>query len=271
MRTIAPSKKGYMMPEVKVRFPPEITPIELTKKAIAKLETSGQTSRIPNAFIAYRMAFHKELHSIKHPVITQPQLSALVKQSWLKEEEHVRREYQRIAKEAKDLYVQICREQSPHFITNMLSVDDEYYYPSDTKNDSDTLDFNFDLFNSNEIFLSSMQPVAKDQQSDSHEKSTTSTSPNVTNTTSVSPSVTNTTFASPNVTNITSTSPNVTNTTSTSPNVTNVFDTDNLITNIFDTENLTPELLTSQYLFSSILSIQSDFSSVPIIDKLVFR
>ncbi|CAG8573874.1 14218_t:CDS:2 [Ambispora leptoticha] len=162
MRSIAPSKKGYTMPEVKVRFPPEITPMNLIEKAIAKLKTSGQTSRIPNAFIAYRMAFCKELHFIKHPVVTQPQLSALVKQSWLKEEEHVRREYQRIAKEAKDLYIQVCHEQSPLFVTseyqNTFSIDDEDF-SSNTKNDSGALEFvfsnssslndstNFELFN----------------------------------------------------------------------------------------------------------------------------
>ncbi|CAG8591588.1 3271_t:CDS:1 [Ambispora gerdemannii] len=186
MRSIAPSKKGHIMPEVKVRFPPEITPINLIETAIAKLETSGQTSRIPNGFIAYRMAFYKELHSIKHPVITHPQLSTtLVKQSWLKEEEHVRREYHRIAKEAKDLYIQICHERSPLFVTNMFSIDNEDYSSSNTKNNSDALEFvfsnssnlsdsNFNLFNSNEI---SLLP-----SSSSHEKNTTaSATPNVTN------------------------------------------------------------------------------------------
>ncbi|CAG8530749.1 12442_t:CDS:2 [Ambispora gerdemannii] len=185
MRPIAPSKKGYIMPEVKVRFPPEITPINLIVKAIAKLETSGQTSRIPNSFIAYRMAFYKELHSSKHPVITQPQLSTLVKQSWLKEEEHIRREYHRIAKEAKDLYIKICHERSPLFVTNMFSIDDEDYSSYNTKNNSDALEFvfsnssilsdsNFDLFNSNEI---SLLPSTS-----SYETNTTaSTTPNVTN------------------------------------------------------------------------------------------
>ncbi|CAG8525194.1 3634_t:CDS:2 [Ambispora gerdemannii] len=243
MRTIAPSKKGHIMPEVKVRFPPEVTPMNLIENAVAKLETSGQTSRIPNAFIAYRMAFCKELRLIQHPVITQPQLSALVKQSWLKEEENVRREYQRIAKEAKDLYIQICHERSPLFVANAFSINDEDSSPN-TKNNSGKLelvfsnssnlsDSNFDFVNNNEI-SSSKQSVTINPQPDSQEKTPAST---------------------PNITNIfTTDAPILEND--------NYFSLDlNLDTQFID--NLTPELLTSQALFSSILSIQSDFPSVP--------
>ncbi|CAG8618771.1 8728_t:CDS:2, partial [Ambispora gerdemannii] len=162
MRSIAPSKRRYIMPEFKVPFPPEITPMNLIEKAIARLETNGKISRIPNAFIAYRMAFYKELRTIKHPVITQPQLSTLVKQSWLKEEEHVQREYQRSEKEANDLYIQICRERNFVF-----------------SNSSNLSDSNFDFFNNNEI-SSLSSSVTKDQQLDSYEN-TASTTPNVTN------------------------------------------------------------------------------------------
>ncbi|CAG8437831.1 8927_t:CDS:2 [Ambispora gerdemannii] len=239
MRSIAPSKKGYIMPEIKVRFPPEITPINLIEKAIAKLETSGQTSRIPNAFIAYRMAFCKELHLIKHPVITQPQLSALVKQSWLKEGERVRREYQRIAKEAKDLYIQICHERSPLFVTSEYQNNSgalEFVF----SNSSNLSGSNFDLFDSNEIsLLPSEQPVTKDQRSDSYETISASTTP------------------TPNVKNIFKID---------SPENDNCFSLDfNLDTHFIN--NMTPELLTSQSLFSSILSIQSDFPSAPTFDN----
>ncbi|CAG8532180.1 6048_t:CDS:2 [Ambispora gerdemannii] len=276
MRSIAPSKKGYTMPEVTVRFPPEITPMNLIEKAIAKLKTNEQASRIPNAFIAYRMAFCKELHLIRHPVITQPQLSALAKQSWLNEEEHVRREYQRIAKEAKDLYIKICQERKPFFITseyqNKSSFNDDHNpsntkddnSSSNTKNDIGTIEFvfsnlsnlsdsNFDLFDDNEISLlpsSSKQPVTKEKQSDSHENISASTTPNVTN-------ILDTDFQ--NITNIF-------NTDSPIIKADNYFSLDfNLDTQLID--NLTPELLTSQALFSSILSIQSDFPSVPNLDN----
>ncbi|CAG8437826.1 8926_t:CDS:1 [Ambispora gerdemannii] len=110
-KSIAPSKKGYVMPNVILQYPPEITPMELIQKAISKFKSSGKISRIPNSFITYRMAFCKELHLIKHPVITQPQLSALIRESWKKEPEHIRREYHQIAKEAKALFNQICIER----------------------------------------------------------------------------------------------------------------------------------------------------------------
>ncbi|CAG8543459.1 5950_t:CDS:2 [Ambispora leptoticha] len=96
---------------IKLPFPPQITSSNLIEKAVTKLRTSGKTSRIPNGFLCYRMAFCKELQALKHPVITQPQLSALAKQSWLKEPEHVRTEYQKIAAEAKNIYKQSCIEQ----------------------------------------------------------------------------------------------------------------------------------------------------------------
>ncbi|CAG8566957.1 5847_t:CDS:1 [Ambispora gerdemannii] len=234
MRSVAPSKRGYIMPEVKVRFPPEITPINLIDKAVAKLETSGETSRIPNAFIAYRIAFCKELRLIKHPVITQPQLSALVKQSWLKEEEHVRREYRRIAKEAKDLYIQICHERSPLFVTskrqNTFSIDGKDDPSSNTNNNSNAFEFVFSnssnlsdlnfksLLPSSSHSSSSKQPVTKGQNI------TTSNAANIFNTDSP------------------------------------VLKNDNYVPLDFklDTQfidNLTPEIS----LFSPILSIQSDF------------
>ncbi|CAG8507898.1 9435_t:CDS:2 [Ambispora gerdemannii] len=110
------NKKCGSMPQVTPRFPPDITAINLIEKAITKLDNTGQLSRVPNAFIAYRMAFCKELGSMKHPVITQPKLSSMVKDSWAKEPENVRKEYQRIAAEARDIYRQMCQERLPSFI-----------------------------------------------------------------------------------------------------------------------------------------------------------
>ncbi|CAG8516785.1 12320_t:CDS:1 [Ambispora leptoticha] len=106
-------KTSSDFPRIVPKFPPEITPKTLIQKAIGKYKSLGQTSRIPNAFIAYRVAFCKELRSMKHPVITQPQLSSMAKQSWLNEPEAVRKEYQRIALEAKDLYKHLVRMNLP--------------------------------------------------------------------------------------------------------------------------------------------------------------
>ncbi|CAG8566094.1 1736_t:CDS:1 [Ambispora leptoticha] len=106
-------KTNIDFPRISLKFPPEITPKTLIQKAILRYKRLGQTSRIPNAFIAYRVAFCKELRSMKHPVITQPQLSSLAKQNWLNEPEEVRKEYQRIALEAKNLYKHLVRTNVP--------------------------------------------------------------------------------------------------------------------------------------------------------------
>ncbi|CAG8437865.1 8931_t:CDS:2 [Ambispora gerdemannii] len=97
------------------KFPPQITANDLIEKAILKLKTSGQTSRTPNAFIAYRMAICKELRLSNDQVLSQTQLSTLVKESWVNEPEHVRHAYQEISAEARDLYKQIIQKYEPKY------------------------------------------------------------------------------------------------------------------------------------------------------------
>ncbi|CAG8456950.1 725_t:CDS:1 [Ambispora leptoticha] len=94
--------------KIKIPFPPEITSSDLIEKSITKFKFSGKTSRVPNSFICYRMNFCKFLQSLDYPVITQPQLSTMIKESWLEEPEYVRMEYQRISSEASNLYKQMC-------------------------------------------------------------------------------------------------------------------------------------------------------------------
>ncbi|CAG8494081.1 9935_t:CDS:1 [Ambispora leptoticha] len=143
------NKKCGSMPQVTPKFPPDITAINLIEKAITKLDSTGQLSRVPNAFIAYRMAFCKELSSMKHPVITQPKLSSMVKESWSKEPENVRKEYQRIAAEARDVYRQMCQERLPSFIESEYQAQFTCNYfqqekssPVFTPNVNDTTCFN---------------------------------------------------------------------------------------------------------------------------------
>ncbi|CAG8560380.1 10049_t:CDS:1 [Ambispora gerdemannii] len=94
-----------------VSFPPDISAMDLIDRALSKTRITGKASRVPNSFIAYRTAFCKELQKIEHPVITQPQLSLIAKDYWSRESENVRREYDRIAAEARNLYKQICIDQ----------------------------------------------------------------------------------------------------------------------------------------------------------------
>ncbi|CAG8618623.1 8006_t:CDS:1 [Ambispora gerdemannii] len=104
--------KTKNLPKIEIEMPyPDISPINLLDRALMKTQKTGKTARVPNAFIAYRTVFCRELQKIAHPVITQPQLSLIAKDYWLKEPENVRREYERIAAEAKNLYTQICFDQ----------------------------------------------------------------------------------------------------------------------------------------------------------------
>ncbi|CAG8580749.1 8005_t:CDS:1 [Ambispora leptoticha] len=111
MKTNSRSKETGPTINITVSFPPDISAMNLIDRALSKTRITGKASRVPNAFIAYRTAFCKELQQIQHPVITQPQLSLIAKDYWSKEPENVRREYERIAAEARNLYKQICVDQ----------------------------------------------------------------------------------------------------------------------------------------------------------------
>ncbi|CAG8447308.1 2471_t:CDS:1 [Ambispora gerdemannii] len=104
-------KKSTSSLNITIPFPPQITFYNLIEKAITKLNISGKTSRVPNEFIAYRMCFYKALQASNHPSITQPQLSAIAKEFWLKEPEYVRTEYKKIALEARNYYKRLAIEQ----------------------------------------------------------------------------------------------------------------------------------------------------------------
>ncbi|CAG8437874.1 8932_t:CDS:2 [Ambispora gerdemannii] len=111
MKVNSTVKKSVDSLNITIPFPPDVTSYNLIEKAILKLKVSGKTSRIPNAFIAYRMCFCKALQALNHPVVTQPQLSAISKEFWLKEPDYVREEYQKIALEARNFYKQLCIDQ----------------------------------------------------------------------------------------------------------------------------------------------------------------
>ncbi|CAG8547579.1 3517_t:CDS:1 [Ambispora leptoticha] len=111
MKTNTINNKRLPKIEITVSFPPDIVPINLINRALEKTRRTGKYARVPNAFIAYRSVFCKELQKTIHPIITQPQLSLITREYWSKEPENVRREYERIAAEARNLYIRICIEQ----------------------------------------------------------------------------------------------------------------------------------------------------------------
>ncbi|CAG8587411.1 7451_t:CDS:2 [Ambispora leptoticha] len=161
MKVNSTNKKTLVSLKVKLPFPPEITPLNLIEKSITKLKVSGKTSRVPNSFICYRMTFCKVLQSLRYPVITQPQLSTMIKESWLGEPEHVRMEYQRISSEASNIYKQMCidhkllvQEQKnkfknvPEGSPIIISTDNSSGSSSSSSSETRNLDNLFPIFHS---------------------------------------------------------------------------------------------------------------------------
>ncbi|CAG8673752.1 7113_t:CDS:1, partial [Ambispora leptoticha] len=97
-----------------IPYPPKVTPQDLIMKAGARLEKSGKISRIPNAFIAFRMDVCRELRVIGDCSMSQPQLSLMCKASWDNQPEYVRNAYQRIAASARILYERMIQKRRQH-------------------------------------------------------------------------------------------------------------------------------------------------------------
>ncbi|CAG8531509.1 3306_t:CDS:1 [Ambispora leptoticha] len=97
-----------------IPYPPKVTPQDLIMRAGARLEKSGKISRIPNAFIAFRMDVCRELRVIGDCSMSQPQLSLMCKALWDNQPEYVRNAYQRIAASAKILYERMIQKRRQH-------------------------------------------------------------------------------------------------------------------------------------------------------------
>ncbi|CAG8437893.1 8934_t:CDS:1 [Ambispora gerdemannii] len=105
-------KNSEMNPILSITpYPPIVTPQDLLAKAGARLEKSGKVSRIPNAFIAFRMDVCREIRFMGDHNISQPQLSLMCKTLWEKQPEYVRNAYQHIAASAKILYKRMVQNR----------------------------------------------------------------------------------------------------------------------------------------------------------------
>ncbi|KAG9285449.1 hypothetical protein G9A89_010924 [Geosiphon pyriformis] len=90
---------------VRPKFPPNLTIDELMNNALQKLR-SNKLSKVPNAFLAYRMAVQKECNAKKyHP--TMSDLSLMTTKLWVREPEHVRAKYNQMVAEAKLAFAKI--------------------------------------------------------------------------------------------------------------------------------------------------------------------
>jgi hypothetical protein len=86
-------------PNIKVPFPPEITADEvISKRTLEKL-----SSRPPNKFFIYRLAYLKQFKKEKNvEKVSMTKLSPYISKSWKAEENEVKLEYKRLANIAEE-------------------------------------------------------------------------------------------------------------------------------------------------------------------------
>ncbi|CAG8587443.1 602_t:CDS:2 [Acaulospora colombiana] len=90
-----------MLP-IKPPFPPTISVDDL----VTSRPNGDKPSKASNAFMIYRKAYVKELHS-RGINLQMTQISPIVSESWKKESESVKEEYKRLAEAAKKRYKEI--------------------------------------------------------------------------------------------------------------------------------------------------------------------
>ncbi|CAG8629297.1 7535_t:CDS:1 [Ambispora leptoticha] len=82
-------------------FPPNITVDELMANSLAKLRDNGKISKVPNAFMAYRMTLQKEIPRNKF-CPTMGELSSIAGRLWENEPFFVKNYYRELAHQAKE-------------------------------------------------------------------------------------------------------------------------------------------------------------------------
>ncbi|KAG9287055.1 hypothetical protein G9A89_023019 [Geosiphon pyriformis] len=282
MKDKKPCIESTMMPHLSPRFPPDVTPMDLLQKSIQNLKTTGKSSRVPNGFIAYRMAICKELRGKKHPVITQPKLSTIVKQGWSREPEHIRKEYQKIATEARNLYKQICHDHLLIHETesqeNISSKNEIITYPliDSIRNYTQTRE-SLDEFKILNNDFDKIQPyeetwiypyIKKSMDITPTTTTTTTTTPaiNIIPTT-ITPTTSTTTTTTTTTTNTTSTDPTITTTTTTTSNPTITTTIDTITDPITITDATTPIIRSPIYIDTFYTSNPSEFQKEFFIDE----
>ncbi|KAG9284550.1 hypothetical protein G9A89_014154 [Geosiphon pyriformis] len=94
-KSISPRKfheEILFFPEVKVPFPPKITPQE-----VLIIDGKKIPSKAPNSFIIYRKAYQKQIRDIGYS-LPLAKISSMASKAWKIEPEHVRKAYKELAK-----------------------------------------------------------------------------------------------------------------------------------------------------------------------------
>ncbi|KAG9303909.1 hypothetical protein G9A89_005819 [Geosiphon pyriformis] len=94
------------------KFPPSLTTQDLISSAIMKLNATNKRGKTPNAFMAYRMAFQKEL-STSRTYLNMRQLSGIAGKLWRQEPEYVKAKYKEMIKNAEKEFDRIAQVALP--------------------------------------------------------------------------------------------------------------------------------------------------------------
>ncbi|CAG8555344.1 10226_t:CDS:1 [Acaulospora morrowiae] len=110
---LLPAFKSY--PQIKPKFPPQLNPRDLIVTKKSQDETLPPIiSRVPNAFIIYRKQFVKSAREQGY-FLPMTVISSMASASWENEDEEVKLEYKRIAKEVlkckKEMYPKVSNRK----------------------------------------------------------------------------------------------------------------------------------------------------------------
>ncbi|KAG9307060.1 hypothetical protein G9A89_016888 [Geosiphon pyriformis] len=97
---------------IKPKFPPAISPEELLANAIKKINQGRKPSKIPNAFMVYRLVLQKEYAHFNN-IPDMCALSAVASKLWKREPEYVKAKYEEIVLGAKKLLDKIVNAPRP--------------------------------------------------------------------------------------------------------------------------------------------------------------
>ncbi|CAG8457003.1 728_t:CDS:1 [Ambispora leptoticha] len=100
------------LPMVKPQYPPNLTVEDLMQNALQKLKKTGKFSKIPNAFMAYRMQLQKEF-ALHYSYPGMRKLSSIAANLWKEEDENVKKTYQNLTREAQTRFEKIANEAFP--------------------------------------------------------------------------------------------------------------------------------------------------------------
>ncbi|CAG8592285.1 5767_t:CDS:1 [Ambispora gerdemannii] len=131
---------GSHPPLLKPRYPPDLSPEDLMQNALQKLEKSGKFSKIPNAFMTYRMQLQKEF-ACHYSYPGMRKLSSIAAELWKQEPDYVKGTYQELTREAQTRFEKIANASFPLQFVQFINPSEISFTPENKSNIEETNPF----------------------------------------------------------------------------------------------------------------------------------